>query len=214
MRKTIGKRLLESTQSIPSFYVTVDVNMDKLTKLRSLFNSAGAEGKVKLSVNDFIVKATSLALADVPECNSAWLGDSIRTYKNADICVAVATPTGLITPIVKNVGSKGLATISSETKTLATKARDGKLKPEEYQGGSFTISNLGMFGVSDFTAIINPPQSCILAVGGTHKVVVPGDVEGSFKTVDQMVRSAVCASAPPLPSFSTTFDTDQHPWCF
>ena len=185
MRKTIGKRLLESTQSIPSFYVTVEVNMDKLIKLRSLFNAAGAEGKVKLSVNDFIVKATALALAEVPEANSAWMGDAIRTYKNADICVAVATPTGLITPIIKNAGAKGLASISSETKSLASKARDGKLKPEEYQGGSFTISNLGMFGVTDFTAIINPPQSCILAVGGTSEKVVK-DGEGGFKTTQVM----------------------------
>ena len=186
MRKTIGKRLLESTQSIPSFYVTVEVNMDKLIKLRSLFNAAGAEGKVKLSVNDFIVKATALALAEVPEANSAWMGDAIRTYKNADICVAVATPTGLITPIIKNAGAKGLASISSETKSLASKARDGKLKPEEYQGGSFTISNLGMFGVSDFTAIINPPQSCILAVGGTTEKVVKCKETGEFKETSVM----------------------------
>lgn len=130
-----------------------------------------------------------------PECSVAWrtllfychesVADS--SYKNADISVAVATPTGLITPIVKNAGAKGLATISAETKALATKARDGKLKPEEYQGGSFTISNLGMFGVSHFTAIINPPQSCILAVGATTQKLVPApEEEKGFKVVNVM----------------------------
>lgn len=134
-----------------------------------------------------VVKASALALTDVPEANSAWLGDKIRQNKNADICVAVATPTGLITPIVKNVGAKGLASISSEVKALAGKAKDGKLKPEEYQGGSFTISNLGMFGVTEFTAIINPPQSCILAIGATTDRVVPdASSEKGFKVVQKM----------------------------
>lgn len=128
-----------------------------------------------------------MALADVPEANSAWLGETIRTYKKADICVAVATPNGLITPIIKDVGAKGLATISAETKALASRARDGKLKPEEYQGGTFTISNLGMFGVDEFTAIINPPQSCILAVGKTTTKLelAPEDPKG-FKAVQVM----------------------------
>lgn len=186
MRKVIGKRLTESKQQIPHYYLTVEINMDRLLKLRSVFNKA-SEGKSKLSVNDFIVKAAALALGDVPEANSAWLGDTIRTYKNADISVAVATPTGLITPIVKDAGHKGLATISAETKALAAKARDGKLKPEEYQGGTFTISNLGMFGIDHFTAIINPPQSCILAVGATTPKLVPApeDPKG-FKTINAM----------------------------
>nr|ODN91714.1 pyruvate dehydrogenase complex dihydrolipoamide acetyltransferase [Cryptococcus depauperatus CBS 7841] len=188
MRKTIGKRLTESKQQLPHYYVTVEINMeiDRVLKLRELFNKAG-EGKTKLSVNDFIVKAASLALAEVPEANSAWLGDSIRMYKKADICVAVATPSGLITPIVKDVGSKGLATISAETKSLASRARDGKLKPDEYQGGTFTISNLGMFGVDEFTAIINPPQSCILAIGKTTTKLelAPEDPKG-FKAVQVM----------------------------
>lgn len=186
MRKVIGKRLSESKQQIPHYYLTVEINMDRLLKLRSVFNKA-SEGKSKLSVNDFIVKAAALALGDVPEANSAWLGDSIRTYKNADISVAVATPTGLITPIVKDAGHKGLATISAETKALAAKARDGKLKPEEYQGGTFTISNLGMYGIEHFTAIINPPQSCILAVGATTPKLVPApeDPKG-FKTINAM----------------------------
>ncbi|GHJ87122.1 hypothetical protein NliqN6_3524 [Naganishia liquefaciens] len=190
MRRTIGKRLLESKTQVPHYYLTVEVNMDRVQKLRQMFNKAAGEGKPKLSVNDFIVKASALALAEVPEANSAWLGDVIRQYKKADICVAVATPNGLITPIVKDVGSKGLATISSEVKALAGKARDGKLKPEEYQGGTFTISNLGMFGIQEFNAIINPPQSCILAIGATVDKVVPApeDPKG-FKVVQVMSAS-------------------------
>ncbi|KAJ7925902.1 dihydrolipoamide acetyltransferase [Mycena leptocephala] len=189
MRRTIGARLTQSKQELPHYYVTVDINMDKVLKLREVFNKTLTEKdkSAKLSVNDFIVKAVACALADVPEANSAWLGEVIRTYKKADISVAVATPTGLITPIVKDVGSKGLATISAETKALAKKARDGKLAPAEYQGGTFTISNLGMYGVSHFTAIINPPQSCILAVGSTEATLVPAaEEERGFKTVQIM----------------------------
>ncbi|ODO10071.1 pyruvate dehydrogenase complex dihydrolipoamide acetyltransferase [Cryptococcus amylolentus CBS 6273] len=186
MRRTIGKRLSESKQQLPHYYVTVEVNMGKSMCATEVFNKAG-EGKTKLSVNDFVVKAASLALAEVPEANSAWLGETIRQHKKADICIAVATPNGLITPIVKDVGAKGLATISAETKALALRARDGKLKPEEYQGGTFTISNLGMFGVDQFTAIINPPQSCILAVGktSTKLELAPEDPKG-FKAVQVM----------------------------
>ncbi|ESK98313.1 dihydrolipoamide s-acetyltransferase (e2 component of pyruvate dehydrogenase complex) [Moniliophthora roreri MCA 2997] len=189
MRSTIGSRLSQSKQELPHYYVTVDINMDKVLKLREVFNKTLGEKdpSAKLSVNDFIVKAVACALSDVPEANSAWLGDVIRTYKKADISVAVATPTGLITPIVKDVGAKGLATISAETKALAKKARDGKLAPSEYQGGTFTISNLGMYGVSHFTAIINPPQSCILAVGSTEPKVVPApEEERGFKFVQSM----------------------------
>jgi len=189
MRKTIGTRLTQSKQEIPHYYLTVEINMDKVLKLREVFNTTLAEKDkaAKLSVNDFIVKAVSCALSDVPEANSAWLGDVIRTYKKADICVAVATPTGLITPIIKDVGSKGLASISSEAKALAKKARDGKLQPAEYQGGTFTISNLGMMGIDHFTAIINPPQSCILAVGTTQPKLVPApETEHGFKTINSM----------------------------
>ncbi|KAJ7169999.1 dihydrolipoamide acetyltransferase [Mycena filopes] len=189
MRRTIGTRLTQSKQELPHYYVTVDITMDKVLKLREVFNKTLTEKdkSAKLSVNDFIVKAVACALADVPEANSAWLGEVIRTYKKADISVAVATPTGLITPIVKDVGSKGLATISAETKALAKKARDGKLAPAEYQGGTFTISNLGMFGVSHFTAIINSPQSCILAVGSTEATLIPApEEERGFKTVQIM----------------------------
>ncbi|KDR85111.1 hypothetical protein GALMADRAFT_233736 [Galerina marginata CBS 339.88] len=187
MRRTIGARLTQSKQEIPHYYLTVDINMDKVLKLREVFNKTLSAKDQKLSVNDFIVKAVACALADVPEANSAWLGEVIRTYKKADICVAVATPTGLITPIVKDAGSKGLATISAETKALAKKARDGKLQPAEYQGGTFTISNLGMFGIEHFTAIINPPQSCILAVGSTEARVIPtAEEERGFKVIQSM----------------------------
>ncbi|KAF9069158.1 dihydrolipoamide acetyltransferase [Rhodocollybia butyracea] len=189
MRQTIASRLTQSKNERPHYYVTVDVNMDKVLKLREVFNKTLTEKdkSAKLSVNDFIVKAVACALSDVPEANSAWLGEVIRTYKKADISVAVSTPTGLITPIVKDAGSKGLATISAETKALAKKARDGKLAPSEYQGGTFTISNMGMYGVSHFTAIINHPQSCILAVGSTEPkfVPAPGEERG-FKVVQNM----------------------------
>ncbi|KAF8912777.1 2-oxoacid dehydrogenases acyltransferase-domain-containing protein [Gymnopilus junonius] len=187
MRRTIGTRLTQSKQEIPHYYLTVDINMDKVLKLREVFNKSLAAKDQKLSVNDFIVKAVACALADVPEANSAWLGEVIRTYKKADISVAVATSSGLITPIIKDAGSKGLATISSETKALAKKARDGKLQPSEYQGGTFTISNLGMYGIDHFTAIINPPQSCILAVGSTEAKLVPApEEERGFKVVQSM----------------------------
>lgn len=202
MRRVIGKRLTESFQTAPHFAVTVEIEMDRVLELRQLFNfSAEADKRAKLSVGDFITKATALALQDVPEVNAAWMGDFIRLsvlcicksfpvlihfslyrYNKQHICIAVATPTGLITPIITNVGSRGLASVSAETKAMAVKARDGKLKPEEYQvrarsrairiamyfllinliqGGTFTISNLGMFGVGHFTAILNPPQSFV-----------------------------------------------------
>ncbi|KAH9037298.1 dihydrolipoamide acetyltransferase [Lactarius hengduanensis] len=187
MRRTIAARLAESKVQAPHFYLTVDIQMDKVMKLREVFNKSLAEKGAKLSINDFVVKAVAKALEDVPEVNSAWLGDVIRQYKKADISIAVATPTGLITPIVKDAGSKGLATISAEAKALAKKARDGKLAPHEYQGGTFTISNLGMYDVSHFTAIINPPQSCILAVGSTQPTLVPSaEDERGFKTANIM----------------------------
>ncbi|KAH9944092.1 dihydrolipoamide acetyltransferase [Epithele typhae] len=189
MRRTIGARLTQSKQELPHYYLTVDINMDKVFKLRQVFNKTlGEKDKAaKLSVNDFVLKAVACALGDVPEANSAWMGEVIRQYSKADISVAVATPTGLITPIIKDVGSKGLASISSEGKALAKKARDGKLQPQEYQGGTFTVSNLGMFGISHFTAIINPPQSCILAVGATQPTLVPApEEERGFKTAQIM----------------------------
>ncbi|KAG1716536.1 hypothetical protein ID866_588 [Astraeus odoratus] len=189
MRKVIGTRLTQSKQEVPHYYLTVEINMDKVLKLREVFNKTlGEKDKAaKLSVNDFVLKAVACALNDVPEANSAWLGEVVRQYKKADISVAVATPTGLITPIVKDVGSKGLASISAEAKGLAKKARDGKLVPQEYQGGTFTVSNLGMFEIDHFTAIINPPQSCILAVGTTKPTIVPApEEERGFRTVNMM----------------------------
>lgn len=182
MRRTIATRLAESKSTIPHYYVSIDVEMDKVLKLREVFNKAAAEkaGKdvekakaAKLSVGDFITKAAAVALKEVPEVNSAWYGDVIRQFNKADISIAVSTPTGLITPIVKDVGGSGLATISAATKSLAAKARAGKLAPQEYQGGSFTISNMGMYGITHFSAIINAPQSCILAIGGTEARLIP-----------------------------------------
>ncbi|KAI0961812.1 hypothetical protein AcW1_000791 [Taiwanofungus camphoratus] len=195
MRRTIGTRLTQSKQDIPHYYVTLDINMDKVLKLREVFNKAlGEKDKAaKLSVNDFVLKAVACALADVPEANSAWLGENIRQYKKADISLAVATPAGLITPIIKDVGSKGLATISSEGKALAKKARDGKLQPQEYQGGTFTVSNLGMYGITHFTAIINPPQSCILAVGATQSTLVPAPEEERGFKVAQIMKVTLSA---------------------
>lgn len=192
MRKIIASRLTESKQQIPHYYVTVEINMDKTNKLREVLNKS-AEGKYKLSVNDFVIKASALALKSVPEVNSAWQGDFIRQYNTADICVAVATPAGLITPILTSAESKGLSTISSQVKDLATRARDGKLSPQEYQGGSFTISNLGMFGVSNFTAVINPPQSCILAVGGAQQKVVADETAESGFAVRNVMEVTLSA---------------------
>jgi len=186
MRKIIATRLTESKQSIPHYYLTVEIEMDKILKLREVLNKSG-EGEYKLSVNDFVIKASALALKKVPEANSVWQDEFIRLYHHADVCVAVATPSGLITPIVPAAEQKGLAAISNQAKDLAKRAREGKLAPHEYQGGTFTISNLGMFGIKSFTAIINPPQTCILAVGGTTKKVVPDETkEGSFRTATVM----------------------------
>ncbi|KAK0555194.1 hypothetical protein OC845_000330 [Tilletia horrida] len=182
MRRVIAQRLTESKQQLPHYYVSIDVEMDRVLALRTLFNTAAeqkagkdaAKAKAsKLSVGDFITKAAAIALREVPEVNSAWYGEFIRQYHKADISIAVATPTGLITPIVRDVGGNGLAAISASTKELASRAREGKLKPEEYQGGTFTISNMGMYGISNFTAVINPPQGAILAIGGTEAKILP-----------------------------------------
>ncbi len=167
MRKVIASRLQESKQTVPHFYLTIDCQIDELLAMRKKLNTAAPEGDsgYKISVNDFVVRAVALALRQVPEANATWTETAIRLYNDVDVSVAVATPNGLITPVVRNANEKGLVTISNEVKDLAARGRDGKLMPEEYQGGCFTISNLGMYGVKDFAAIINPPQSCILAVG-------------------------------------------------
>ena len=178
IKKVTAQRLSESKQTIPHFYLTVECELDGLLATRKELN-AQADGAYKLSVNDFVIKAAAMALKAYPAANVAWTDDAVLQFKHADISVAVATPTGLITPIVKAAEEKGLSTISGEMKDLAGRAREGKLKPHEFQGGTFSISNLGMFGVKDFAAIVNPPQSCILAVGGgvQKPVVVDGEVQ-------------------------------------
>jgi len=173
MRKVIGRRLSESKQTVPHFYLTIDCTLDPLLDLRKQLNSRAKDGEYKLSVNDLIIKSAAVALRRVPAANSVWTDDAILMLETVDISVAVATDKGLITPIIRDADTKGLATISTEMKDLAARARDGKLKPEEFQGGGFSISNLGMFGIREFAAIINPPQSCILAVGqGEQRPIV------------------------------------------
>lgn len=179
MRKTIATRLTSSKNTNPHYYVSTSLSVGKLLRLRQVLN-AGAGENPKISINDFIIKAVGAALLRVPAVNSSYLEDEgvIRTYSTADISIAVATPTGLMTPIVKNVTGKGLLSISGDVKALSAKARDGKLKPEEYLGGTFTISNMGMNpAVESFTAIINPPQAGILAVGTVKRVAVMGKDE-------------------------------------
>ena len=176
MRKTIARRLQESKQFVPHFYLTIDCEIDGLLKLREQINAgAPKEGKgaFKLSVNDFVLKACAIALKQVPAANASWSDEGVKMYKSSDISVAVAIPNGLITPIIRRAEDKRLSDISNEMKGLAARAKDGKLKPEEYTGGGFSLSNLGMFGIKDFAAIINPPQGCILAVGaGEQRAVV------------------------------------------
>ena len=174
MREIIASRLLESKQTVPHFYLTVECSIDAVNAARAKVNEQ-ADGKYKLSVNDFVIKATALALQDVPQANSSWSDDVIINYENSDISVAVATPNGLITPIIKEAEHKGLPAISVEMKELAKKARDGKLAPHEFQGGTCSVSNLGMFGISEFSAIINPPQACIIAVGAAQQKPIVKD---------------------------------------
>jgi pyruvate dehydrogenase E2 component (dihydrolipoamide acetyltransferase) len=168
MRRVIAKRLTESKQTVPHFYLTMDIELDALLKLRGELNARSAKdgaGAFKLSVNDMIIKAAAIALRRVPKVNASFTEEGVAFYEDVDVSVAVAIPDGLITPIIRRADQKGLATISNEMKDLGLRARAGKLKPEEFQGGGFSVSNLGMFGVKDFQAIINPPQAAILAVG-------------------------------------------------
>jgi pyruvate dehydrogenase E2 component (dihydrolipoamide acetyltransferase) len=191
MRKVIARRLTESKQQVPHFYVTVEVELDAMLAVRAQLNAEaerkagkGAPPAYKLSVNDLVIKATALAMRDKPNCNVSWYDDAIIQYNNVDVSVAVSTDGGLITPIVRNADQKSLPQISTEMKDLASRARANKLKPEEFQGGGFSISNLGMYGVSTFQAIINPPQACILAIGaGTSKLVMR---EGAPKEIQVM----------------------------
>jgi len=182
MRKIIAKRLTESARDVPHFNLTVDVEIDKLLAMRKDLN-ARENADYKISVNDFIVKATAYALTQVPDCNVAYTDDAILKFKQVDMAIAVAIEGGLITPIVKDAANKGLATLSKEIKELAGKARDGKLMPEEFQGGTFTISNLGMFGVKGFNSIINPPQGGILSVGAGEQRAVVKDGALAIATV-------------------------------
>jgi pyruvate dehydrogenase E2 component (dihydrolipoamide acetyltransferase) len=186
MRKTIATRLKDSMNQNPHYFVSTTLSVSKLLKLRESLN-ASANGAYKLSVNDFLIKACAIACKKVPAVNSSWRevnGQTvIRQHNIVDVSVAVATPVGLMTPIVKNADSIGLTSISSQVKDLGKRARDGKLKPEEYQGGTFTISNMGMnAAVERFTAVINPPQAAILAVGTTRKVAIPVETEEGTAT--------------------------------
>jgi pyruvate dehydrogenase E2 component (dihydrolipoamide acetyltransferase) len=169
MRKTIARRLTEAKQQIPHIYLTVDVRLDALLKLRSELN-AGLESRgIKLSVNDLLIKALAQALVEVPECNVSFAGDQLIKYSRADISVAVAIPGGLITPIITGADTKSVSAIAVEMKELASRAKEGKLSPHEYQGGTASISNMGMFGITQFDAVINPPQGMIMAVGSGDK---------------------------------------------
>ncbi|KPI96937.1 Dihydrolipoyllysine-residue acetyltransferase component of pyruvate dehydrogenase complex, mitochondrial [Papilio xuthus] len=175
MRETIAKRLSAAKQTIPHYQLSATVNIEKTLKMRKDINErlAKEEPGLKISVNDFIVKAVASACKRVPTANSHWMESFIRQFSNVDVSVAVATPTGLITPIVFNADSRGVIDISKTVKELAQKAKDGKLQPQEYQGGTVTVSNLGMYGITMFNAIINPPQSLILACGGLQELVIP-----------------------------------------
>ncbi|XP_032678788.1 dihydrolipoyllysine-residue acetyltransferase component of pyruvate dehydrogenase complex, mitochondrial [Odontomachus brunneus] len=192
IRAVIAKRLMESMQTIPHYYLSLDVKMDAVMAMREQFNKMLEKEKMKLSVNDIIIKAIAMACKKVPEGNSAWLGNVIRQYNNVDVSVAVSTESGLITPIVFGVDTKGLVQISKDMRVLAAKAREGKLQPQEFQGGTITLSNLGMFGIKNFSAIINPPQSIILAVGATEPRLVPATNEKGFSTVQYMSVTASC----------------------
>ena len=186
MRKVIARRLQESKQTVPHFYVTMECEIDKLLAMRKNLNArAEATGEdYKISVNDFIIRAAAFAMKKVPDVNASWTDEAMLLYNDIDISVAVAIDGGLITPIVRNADQKGLAVISNEMKDLAARAREGKLSPDEFQGGGFTISNLGMYGVKEFAAIINPPQSCILAVGAGEQRPVVRD--GALTTATMM----------------------------
>jgi pyruvate dehydrogenase E2 component (dihydrolipoamide acetyltransferase) len=195
MRKTIATRLVEAKQTIPHFYLTSDVTMDALMRLREEANAgapkAGEAAAYKLSVNDFVIKALALALQRVAAANAVWAGDRILRFKHSDVGVAVALEGGLLTPVIRNAEQKSLSAISNEMKDLAARAKDKKLKPAEYQGGAAAISNLGMYGVREFSAIINPPHATILAVGASQRRPIEAE-DGSVKFVSQMTATLSC----------------------
>ncbi len=193
MRKTIARRLVESTQSIPHFYLTIECELDALLALRKQLNEAAPlrddKPAYKLSVNDMVIKAMALALRDVPEANASWTDANMVLHKHSDVGVAVSIPGGLITPIVRHAEEKPLSIISNEMKDLATRARDRKLQPQEYQGGTTAVSNLGMFGIKEFSAVINPPHATILAVGAGEQRVVVKDGEPAVATIMSVTLS-------------------------
>jgi pyruvate dehydrogenase E2 component (dihydrolipoamide acetyltransferase) len=190
MRKTIAARLSESKQTIPHFYLRRDINIDALMSLRAIVNKDLSERNVKLSVNDFIIKACALALQNVKTANVVWAGDRVLQFDASDIAVAVAIDGGLITPVLRDAEQKSLSVLSAEMKDLAARARDKKLMPQEYQGGSFSISNLGMYGIDNFDAVINPPHAAILAVGaGKKKPIVNEDGELGSATIMSVTLS-------------------------
>jgi pyruvate dehydrogenase E2 component (dihydrolipoamide acetyltransferase) len=184
IRKVIARRLTEAKQTIPHIYLTVDVRLDALLKLRGELNKALEPDGVKLSVNDLLIKALAKALIRVPKCNVSFAGDELRKFSRADISVAVAAPSGLITPIIVDAATKGVAQISTEMKALADKAKAGKLQPHEFQGGTASLSNLGMFGIKQFEAVINPPQGMIMAVGAGE--MRPYVVDGALSVASVM----------------------------
>ncbi|OZA00643.1 MAG: pyruvate dehydrogenase complex dihydrolipoamide acetyltransferase, partial [Rhizobiales bacterium 17-65-6] len=195
MRKTIARRLVESEQVTPTFYLSVDCDLDELMKLRETVNATAPKDKdgkpaFRVSVNDFIIKAMALALQKVPAANAVWAEDRILRMKHSDIGVAVAIDGGLYAPIVKKADTKTISAISAEMRDLASRARNKKLKPDEYTGGTTSISNLGMMGIRDFVAIINAPQSSIMAIGASEqRAVVRG---GEIKIVTQMTATITC----------------------
>ena len=196
MRRTIATRLVEAKQSIPHFYLTSDIAVGRLIAMRQEANAAAPKGKdgepaFKLSLNDFVIKAWAAALQRIPAANAVWAGDRILRFRNSDIGVAVALDGGLITPVIRNAETKSLTAISAEMRELAGRARQKKLRPNEYQGGASAISNLGMYGVREFSAIINPPHSTILAVGSTRRAPVE-DEDGSVKFIDRMTVTLSC----------------------
>jgi pyruvate dehydrogenase E2 component (dihydrolipoamide acetyltransferase) len=196
MRRTIATRLVEAKQSIPHFYLTADIDAGRLIAMREEANAAAPKSKdgepaFKLSLTDFVIKAWAAALQRIPAANAVWAGDRILHFRNSDIGVAVALEGGLITPVIRNAETKSLTAISAEMRDLAGRARQKKLRPNEYQGGASAISNLGMYGVREFSAIINPPHATILAVGSTRRAPVEAD-DGSVKFIDQMTVTLSC----------------------
>ena len=195
MRATIARRLVEATQTIPHFYLTADMDVGSLIAMRAEANAAApvkdGEPAFKLSLNDFIIKAWAAALQRIPPANAVWAEDRILRFAHSDIGVAVAIDGGLITPVIRNAEAKSLTAISAEMRDLAARARARKLKPNEYQGGASAISNLGMYGVREFAAIINPPHATILAVGATRRAAVE-TAEGGVKFISQLTVTLSC----------------------